>query len=60
MDARVKPAHDKLLIETRFRSAGRPDPTRARLRYACPASLESMPRSMPIFFSAFSYLPLVS
>ena len=30
------------------------------LLYACPASLESMPRSMPIFFSARSYLPSVS
>ena len=27
---------------------------------ACPASLDSMPRSMPIFFSALSYLPSIS
>ena len=32
----------------------------ARQAQACPASLESMPRSMPIFFSALSYLPPVS
>ena len=31
-----------------------------RCRYACPASLDSMPRSMPIFFSARSYLPPMS
>src|SRR5437016_5301972 len=31
-----------------------------RADHACPASLESMPTSMPIFLSAFSYLASVS
>ena len=38
----------------------RPVPWVGRMRYAWPASLDSMPRSMPIFFSARSYLLSVS
>ena len=33
---------------------------RKQRAHACPASLDSMPRSMPIFFNAFSYLPPIS
>ena len=41
-------------------SADQPTNNSAKVPYACPASLDSIPRSMPIFFSARSYLPPIS
>ena len=46
--------------ETRPQSVSPASARAARTLQAWPASLESMPRSMPIFFRAFSYLPSVS
>src|SRR6266511_692894 len=48
VDGQDKPGHD----------VSRDAPV--MLYYAWPASLESMPRSMPIFFIALAYLPSVS